>query len=199
MVVEQCINSAWYYLGTPCSFSHKLKLIFPLRKTLPNLKFPCYLRGTETFLRTATKMETPLTCLYFFFLIFFQYGLCTTCSHFLCMGNQSTHHSGFLRMNIESGSMENTADWLKAPTHRQFWVQKYTLSSPVSSSLVFLWENFSCILHTVFFFPVSSLWSQVTIIISVSLKLFMTSAITKWNICSLQSCHVLQGSTKAGI
>lgn len=82
MVLEQYINGAWYYLGIPYNFSHKLKLILPQRKMLPNLKLPCYLRGAETFLRTAIKMEIPLTHLYFLFLIFFQYGLCTKCSHF---------------------------------------------------------------------------------------------------------------------
>lgn len=122
-------------------------------KTLPNLKLPCYLRDTETFFRTVIKMEIPLTDLGFLFLIFCQYRLCTKCSHFLCMCDQVIHYNGFLRMNIESGTMENEADWLKALTHRQFWVQKYTLSPSVSSSLGFSWENFFCIMHTVLFFP----------------------------------------------
>lgn len=65
---DKYIGSAWYCLGTPCN---EANIPSKKKKTPPNLKLPCYLRGTETFLRTVIKMEILLTDLGFLFLIFF--------------------------------------------------------------------------------------------------------------------------------
>lgn len=110
----ECIDSAWYYLGIPCNSSRKLKL----KKRKKHFLFSLLSKRHRNFPQNSDKDgNTTYSSIFPPSHFFFQCGLCTKYSHFLCMCDQGIHYSGFLRMNVESGSMENKADWRSSEIH----------------------------------------------------------------------------------